>query len=86
LRGGFVFFLEEINGKIKVEGGEMMNISSIMAKQVSELQHTLNLSLLKGQMATQAAQATVMLEDFAKTQQSVQAPHPTLGKQIDIRV
>jgi hypothetical protein len=27
----------------------------MMAKQVSELQHTLNLSLLKEQMATQAA-------------------------------
>ncbi|RAK21097.1 hypothetical protein B0I26_10349 [Anoxybacillus vitaminiphilus] len=63
-----------------------MNISSMMAKQVSELQHTLNLSLLKNQMATQAAQATVMLEDFAKAQHTAQAPHPTLGKQLDIRV
>jgi hypothetical protein len=68
------------------QGGSVMNISSMMAKQVSELQHTLNLSLLKGQMATQAAQATVMLEDFAKAQHAVQASHPTLGKQIDIRV
>ena len=38
-----------------------MNLSSIMARQVAELQHTVSLSLMKTQMATQAAQAVVML-------------------------
>ncbi|MBA2871836.1 hypothetical protein HNQ85_002111 [Anoxybacillus calidus] len=63
-----------------------MNISATMAKQVSELQHTLHLTLMKREMVTQAAQATVMIEDFAKAQHVLQASHPTLGKQLDVRV
>jgi hypothetical protein len=41
---------------------------------------------MKSKMTTQATQATVMLEDFAKVQHAVQAPHPTLEKQLDVRV
>jgi hypothetical protein len=67
-----------------------MNISHFMGAQLVQLQHTLSLSLLDMAQATQAAGATVMLEEFAKTQASVQqaisAPHPTLGTVIDIRV
>lgn len=63
-----------------------MNISSIMGAQVSQLQQTVGLSMLKMTQATQAAGAMVMLQDFANAQASAQAPHPTTGKQIDIRV
>ncbi|MGG3739394.1 polyribonucleotide nucleotidyltransferase [Aeribacillus pallidus] len=61
-----------------------MNLSSIMGKQVAELQHTLNLNLLKSQMATQTAQVTTMLEDLRETNQHV-APHPYKGKVVDIQ-
>ncbi|QRG67305.1 putative motility protein [Brevibacillus choshinensis] len=63
-----------------------MDISSIMGAQVSQLQQTVGLSMLKMTQATQAAGAMVMLQDFANAQVSAQAPHPTLGKQIDISV
>ncbi|MCM2589705.1 putative motility protein [Rossellomorea marisflavi] len=54
-----------------------MNLSSIMARQVADLQHTVSLSLMKTQMATQAAQAVVMLQDMKK------ASHPHKGTVID---
>ncbi|MCH1625421.1 polyribonucleotide nucleotidyltransferase [Fredinandcohnia quinoae] len=62
-----------------------MNISSIMSNNVLELQRTLSMNLLKSQMATQAAQAVVMLEDFnSSAKAGTSAPHPTLGKSVDI--
>ncbi|MGD8190272.1 putative motility protein [Brevibacillus ginsengisoli] len=64
-----------------------MELSSMMAGQLSQLQQTVSLSVLQMAQATQAAQATVMLNDFAKAQASVQAaPHPTLGKNLDISI
>ncbi|MDQ0216555.1 hypothetical protein J2S13_003017 [Oikeobacillus pervagus] len=60
-----------------------MDISTIMAKQVSELQHTLNLNLLKSQMATQAAQVTNMMK--AMNTNHHEAPHPYKGQSIDVQ-
>ncbi len=66
-----------------------MNISQFMGAQVAQLQQTVALSIMDMAQATQAAGATVMLEDFAKAQAAVQeavAPHPTLGQRLDVRV
>ncbi|GEC91877.1 MULTISPECIES: polyribonucleotide nucleotidyltransferase [Brevibacillus] len=63
-----------------------MDINSIMSGQLSQLQHTVSLSIMNMAQASQAAGATVMLDDFSKAQATVQASHPTLGKQIDISV
>lgn len=63
-----------------------MNISSLMSRQLAEMQHVLQLNLLKSQMATKTAHVTVMLEDMAESQPTVQAPHPTLGKMMDVSV
>jgi hypothetical protein len=56
---------------------------------VNYIPHTC-LSLLDIAQATQAAGATIMLEDLTKTQASVQqsisAPHPALGTANDIQV
>lgn len=63
-----------------------MEISSMMASNVAELQRTLSTNLLKSQMATQAAHATVMLNDFMNAQAPTnQSPHPTLGNRIDLK-
>lgn len=58
----------------------------MMAANLAQLKQTLNVSMLKSGISTQAAQATVMLEDFTRAQQSVQASHPTLGHHLDIKV
>jgi putative salt-induced outer membrane protein YdiY len=57
-----------------------MTLSSIMGKQVGELQQTVQLSLLQSQLSTQAAQATVMLEKMNEAS----APHPFKGNHIDV--
>ncbi|WP_158598198.1 hypothetical protein [Falsibacillus albus] len=57
-----------------------MNVSALMGQQVSELRHTLNLNLLKSQMATQTAQAVVMLDKMTPA-----APHPYKGNSIDLK-
>ncbi|MBE4908391.1 polyribonucleotide nucleotidyltransferase [Bacillus luteolus] len=63
-----------------------MELSSIMANNVAELKRTLSTNLLKSQMATQTAHATVMLNDFMNAQAPTnQAPHPTLGNRIDLK-
>ena len=65
-----------------------MNLSKLMAANHSQLQHTLNLSLLNSSMNTQAAQAISMLDDMAKAQPNSEVtstPHPTLGNNIDIQ-
>ncbi|MFM1651292.1 polyribonucleotide nucleotidyltransferase [Brevibacillus sp. B_LB10_24] len=54
--------------------------------QLSQLQHTVSLGVMKMLQATQIAQATVMIEDMGKMQAAVEAPHPTLGKQLDVSV
>lgn len=59
----------------------------MMAANLAQLKQTLNVSMLKSGISTQAAQATVMLEDFTRAQQSVQvSSHPTLGHHLDIKV
>jgi cell fate (sporulation/competence/biofilm development) regulator YlbF (YheA/YmcA/DUF963 family) len=55
-----------------------------------QLQQAINISLTKQVQSTAQALASTMLEDFAKTQQTIQqaaqASHPTLGKVLDVRV
>ncbi|USG65311.1 polyribonucleotide nucleotidyltransferase [Brevibacillus ruminantium] len=68
-----------------------MDLNSIMGAQLSQLQHTVSLSMMKMVQATQTASATVMLQDFVQAQQGVQqaaqaAPHPTAGNVIDVSV
>jgi len=67
-----------------------MDINSMMSSQLSSLRQTVNLSLLNMAKNTEAAGATVMLEDFSKNQAQIQsaaqAAHPTLGKSLDIKV
>jgi len=67
-----------------------MNISSFTGAQLASLQQTLRIGLLDMAQATQAAGATVMLDDFAKAQAGVQAassaPHPALGQRLDVQV
>ncbi|WP_261134078.1 polyribonucleotide nucleotidyltransferase [Bacillus sp. Marseille-Q3570] len=62
-----------------------MELSSFMANDLQQLRHTLNMNLLDGNLATQAAQSTVMLKDFEEAQQAVQAQHPTSGHTIDLK-
>ncbi|TMU86007.1 polyribonucleotide nucleotidyltransferase [Bacillus sp. BHET2] len=59
-----------------------MDVSSIMGKQVAELQHTLSMNLLKSQMATQTAQVTVMMKEM---QVSQPVPHPSKGLMVDVK-
>ncbi|WP_433743927.1 hypothetical protein [Falsibacillus pallidus] len=60
-----------------------MTLSSMMGAQVSELRHTLNLNLLKSQMATETAQAVVMLQKMAPPAAS--SPHPYKGIAVDVK-
>ena len=59
-----------------------MDISSMMGKQVAELQRTLSMNLLKSQMATQTAQVTVMMKEM---QVSKPSPHPSKGLVVDVK-
>jgi hypothetical protein len=68
-----------------------MDMSSMMSAQLSQLRHTVNLSVMKMAQNTMAAGAAAMIQDFSNAQQSVQqaaqaAPHPTAGKVIDVSV
>lgn len=52
------------------------------------LQQSVNISLTKQVQETVQAQAAMLLEGFAQTQQNVQAVqavHPSLGKVIDLQ-
>jgi hypothetical protein len=54
-----------------------------------QLQQAVSISVTKQVQETMQAQASIMLEGLAQTQNNVQvaqASHPTLGKAIDIRV
>ncbi|WLD91573.1 polyribonucleotide nucleotidyltransferase [Alkalihalobacillus sp. AL-G] len=63
-----------------------MDIASIMASNLQQLQTTLSRNLLSGSLATQAAQSTVMLNDFTQNQQQLQqASHPTSGHHVDLK-
>lgn len=53
-----------------------------------QLKQAITVSLTKQVQETAQAQAATMLEDFAKTQQNIQAAqagHPVLGKVLDVR-
>lgn len=58
----------------------------MMSANLAQLKQTLGLTMLKSGIATQAAQATAMLEDFTRAQQTAQTPHPTLGRQLDVKL
>ncbi|NTU21795.1 YjfB family protein [Brevibacillus sp. HB1.2] len=54
-----------------------------------QLQQAVNISLTKQVQESAQAQAATMLEGFAKTQQNIQAaqaPHPSLGNVLDVKV
>ncbi|CAJ1001128.1 Motility protein [Brevibacillus aydinogluensis] len=55
-----------------------------------QLKQAIAISLTKQVQSTAQALASTMLEDFAKTQQTIQqaaqAPHPSLGRVLDVRV
>lgn len=59
-----------------------MEISSMMSQQLASLQQTVSMSLLSSSLATNAAQAVVMLDDL---QASASAPHPYAGSKIDFK-
>ncbi|UFJ40042.1 hypothetical protein LOK74_18690 [Brevibacillus humidisoli] len=54
-----------------------------------QLKQAVNISVLDNVQNTIASQASIMLADFAKTQQNIQqaasAPHPTAGHHVDVR-
>lgn len=53
-----------------------------------QLKQAVTISLTKQVQETAQAQASIMLEGFAKTQQNIQAAqasHPLLGKVLDIK-
>lgn len=54
-----------------------------------QLQQSVNISLTKQVQETVQAQAAMLLEGFAQTQQNVQAVqavHPSLGNVLDVKV
>ncbi|OLN21665.1 hypothetical protein BTO30_13680 [Domibacillus antri] len=62
-----------------------MELSSIMEGQVADLRRTLNVNLLKSQMATQTAAVTAMIQQMPAP--AVQeAPHPYKGTVVDVSV
>jgi len=50
-----------------------------------QLQQAVSISVTKNVQDSTQAQAAILLDSLANTQQSVPASHPTLGKTIDIR-
>ncbi|MGC5324867.1 polyribonucleotide nucleotidyltransferase [Brevibacillus sp. SYSU BS000544] len=63
-----------------------MELNSMMGQQLAALRQTVSLSVMNMAQTTGAAQATVMLNDFSKAQETAKsAPHPTLGKIVDLR-
>ena len=58
-----------------------MNISSIMSSQLSQLQHTVQLSVLQSSLNMQAVTAVQLIEDMP---QSV-AQHPYKGTTVDVQ-
>ncbi|MGE6628770.1 hypothetical protein [Bacillus sp. NPDC077027] len=65
----------------------MSSIAGMMSQHVASIQKTLNISLLNSQLATNAAQAMVML-DQAQQQPQAQTVQPkdSDAKFIDVRV
>ncbi len=62
----------------------------MMGAQAQQMHQTLNSSLLKSALSTQAATSIQMLEKMNEAQENLtntrQAPHPSLGKNIDLKL
>ncbi|PRS56380.1 hypothetical protein C6Y00_00180 [Bacillus sp. GBSC66] len=63
----------------------MSSIAGMMSQQVASIQRTLNISLLNSQLATNTAQAMVMLDQVQQQPQAVQ-PKASDARFIDVRV
>ncbi|MBD3860155.1 hypothetical protein CEY02_13585 [Bacillus pumilus] len=63
----------------------MSSIAGMMSQQVASIQKTLNMSLLNSQLATNTAQAMVMLDQVQQQPQAVQ-PKDSDATFIDVRV
>ncbi|HSH26069.1 MAG TPA: putative motility protein [Massilibacterium sp.] len=63
-----------------------MDLTAAMNFNLQSLQQTVQLSMLNKSFANQTTAATMMLQDFTQTQPTNVAPHPTLGKSLDIRI
>ncbi|MGT8906456.1 hypothetical protein ACSUUJ_17820 [Bacillus safensis] len=63
----------------------MSSIAGMMSQQVASIQKTLNISLLNSQLATNTAQAMVMLDQVQQQPQAVQ-PKDSDVSFIDVRV
>ncbi|OMP67398.1 hypothetical protein [Domibacillus epiphyticus] len=62
-----------------------MELSSIMSGQLADLRRTLNVNLLKSQVATQTAFVTAMIQQMPATADQG-APHPYKGAALDVFV
>ncbi|WP_456266545.1 MULTISPECIES: hypothetical protein [unclassified Bacillus (in: firmicutes)] len=63
----------------------MSSIAGMMSQQVASIQKTLNISLLNSQLATNTAQAMVMLDQVQQQPQAVQSKDSDASF-IDVRV
>ncbi|MEH7731485.1 hypothetical protein V7212_17325 [Bacillus safensis] len=63
----------------------MSSIAGMMSQQVASIQKTLSISLLNSQLATNTAQAMVMLDQVQQQPQAVQ-PKDSDASFIDVRV
>ncbi|MGE6674118.1 hypothetical protein ACQKEX_03270 [Bacillus pumilus] len=63
----------------------MSSIAGMMSQQVASIQKTLNISLLNSQLATNTAQAMVMLDQVQQQPKAVQ-PKDSDARFIDVRV
>ncbi|MDR7249164.1 hypothetical protein [Bacillus pumilus] len=63
----------------------MSSIAGMMSQQVASIQKTLNISLLNSQLATNTAQAMVMLDQVQQQPQAVQSKDSD-ARFIDVRV
>ncbi|MFS0654468.1 hypothetical protein [Bacillus sp. 179-C3.3 HS] len=63
----------------------MSSIAGMMSQHVASIQKTLNISLLNSQLATNTAQAMVMLDQVQQQPQAVQ-PKDSDASFIDVRI
>ena len=58
-----------------------MNINSIMSSQLSQLQHTVQLSVLQSSLNMQAVSAVQLIEGLSQGD----AQHPYKGSMVDVQ-
>jgi hypothetical protein len=64
---------------------DVMNSTMSAVNSPDMLKETVGIKLLNSAQNMQTSQATVLLQDFSNNQmQMKQAPHPVLGKTLDI--